>query len=52
MEHAPNTSSYPLLPFQSQLEHSKAKSIEGPKSFVNIIAKAENHQNIQAGITA
>ena len=39
-------------PSASQLEHSKAKSIEGPKSFVDIIAKAENHQAIQAGITA
>ncbi|MDG1054516.1 MAG: DUF1015 family protein [Flavobacteriaceae bacterium] len=39
-------------PSLSQLEQSKAKSIKGPKVFVDIIAKAENHQAIQAGIKA
>lgn len=39
-------------PTSKQLEQSKVKSIEGPKSFVNIITKTENHQNIQAGINA
>ena len=39
-------------PSLSQLEQSKTKSIQGPKAFVDIIAKAENHQAIQAGIKA
>ena len=46
---------HPLIlycPTSKQLEQSKVKSIEGPKSFVNIITKTENHQNIQAGINA
>lgn len=39
-------------PSASQLEQFKAKSIEGPKSFVDIIERAENHQDIQSGIKA
>ncbi len=39
-------------PSPSQLEASQVKSIQGPKAFVDIIAKAENHQAIQAGIKA
>ena len=40
------------FPSASQLEQFKAKSIEGPKSFVDIIERAENHQDIQSGIKA
>lgn len=37
-------------PSSNQLEHSQAKSIEGPKIFVDIIAQAKNHQEIHTGI--
>ena len=39
-------------PSPIQLEQSQAKSIKGPKAFVDIIARAKNHQAIQAGIKA
>ena len=39
-------------PSHSQLEPSQAKSIQGPKAFVDIIVRAKNHRAIQAGIKA
>ena len=38
------------FPTPSQLEQSKAKSVEGPKIFVDLLERAENHHEIQAGI--
>ena len=37
-------------PSPKTLEHSQAKGVNGPKVFVNIIANAENHSAISAGI--
>ena len=44
---------YPLTlfcPAASQLDQSKANSVEGPKIFVDLLERAENHHEIQAGI--
>jgi hypothetical protein len=39
-----------FCPAASQLGQSKAKSVEGPKIFVDLLERAENHHEIQAGI--
>ena len=44
---------HPLIlycPSASQIEQSKVKSVEGPKSFVDIITKAENHSDYSMGL--
>lgn len=39
-------------PSPSQLEQAQSKGVNGPKLFVDIVARAENHQAIQEGIKA
>lgn len=39
-----------FCPAASQLDQSKAKSVEGPKIFVDLLERAENHHEIRAGI--
>lgn len=39
-----------FCPAASQLDQSKAKSVEGPKIFVDLLERAENNHEIQAGI--
>ena len=39
-----------FCPAASQLDQSKAKSVEGPKIFVDLLERAENHHEIQTGI--